>query len=50
VTGRVAVGVSGAGSNLRALGAAASRGELGGDIALVFADRECPALAGACLL
>jgi phosphoribosylaminoimidazolecarboxamide formyltransferase / IMP cyclohydrolase len=44
VSGRVAVGVSGAGSNLRALAAAAGRGELGAEIALVFADRECPAL------
>ena len=42
--GRIAVGVSGAGSNLRALQAAAARGELGGDIVLVFADRPCPAL------
>jgi phosphoribosylaminoimidazolecarboxamide formyltransferase/IMP cyclohydrolase len=42
--GRIAVGVSGAGSNLRALAAAAARGELGGEIALVFADRACPAL------
>ena len=42
--GRIAVGVSGAGSNLRALHAAATRGELGGEIALVFADRACPAL------
>ncbi|HJP88824.1 MAG TPA: bifunctional phosphoribosylaminoimidazolecarboxamide formyltransferase/IMP cyclohydrolase [Candidatus Limnocylindrales bacterium] len=41
---RVAVGVSGAGSNLRALAAAAGRGDLGGDISLVFADRPCPAL------
>lgn len=41
---RVAVGVSGAGSNLRALVAAADRGELGGEIALVFADRACAAL------
>jgi phosphoribosylaminoimidazolecarboxamide formyltransferase/IMP cyclohydrolase len=40
----VAVGVSGAGSNLRALAAAAGRGALGGEIALVFADRACPAL------
>ncbi len=39
VTGRIAVGVSGAGSNLRALAAAAGRGELGGTIGLVFADR-----------
>ena len=43
-TGSVAVGVSGAGSNLRALAAAADRGELGGEVALVFADRACPAL------
>ena len=42
--GRVAVGVSGAGSNLRALAAAAERGGLGGRIVLVFADRSCPAL------
>jgi phosphoribosylaminoimidazolecarboxamide formyltransferase / IMP cyclohydrolase len=47
VSGRVAVGVSGAGSNLRALAAAAGRGELGGEISLVFADRDCPALAWA---
>jgi phosphoribosylaminoimidazolecarboxamide formyltransferase/IMP cyclohydrolase len=44
VSGRIAVGVSGAGSNLRALVAAARRGEVGGDVVLVFADRECPAL------
>jgi len=44
VTKRIAVGVSGGGSNLRALHAAASRGELGGDIVLVFADRACPAV------
>ncbi len=42
--GRIAVGVSGAGSNLRALHAAAARGELGASIVLVFADRACPAL------
>ena len=42
--GRIAVGVSGAGSNLDALMAAAGRRELGGDIVLVFADRACPAL------
>ena len=42
--GRIAVGVSGAGSNLRALAAAAGRGELGGGIVLVFADRPCVAL------
>jgi phosphoribosylaminoimidazolecarboxamide formyltransferase/IMP cyclohydrolase len=44
MTGRIAVAVSGAGSNLRALHAAAVRGELGGDIVLVVADRACPAL------
>jgi phosphoribosylaminoimidazolecarboxamide formyltransferase/IMP cyclohydrolase len=44
MTGRIAVGVSGTGSNLRALQAAAVRGELGGDVVLVFADRACPAL------
>jgi phosphoribosylaminoimidazolecarboxamide formyltransferase/IMP cyclohydrolase len=41
---RIAVGVSGGGSNLRALAAAADRGELGGALSLVFADRACPAL------
>jgi phosphoribosylaminoimidazolecarboxamide formyltransferase / IMP cyclohydrolase len=40
----VAVGVSGTGSNLRALVAAARRGDLGGEIRLVFANRPCPAL------
>ena len=45
--GRVAVGVSGAGSNLRALVGAARRGEVGGAVVLVFADRDCPALAWA---
>ena len=44
MTGRIAVGVSGTGSNLRALAAAAGRGQLGGEIVLVFADRACPAL------
>jgi phosphoribosylaminoimidazolecarboxamide formyltransferase/IMP cyclohydrolase len=44
---RIAVGVSGAGSNLRALVAAARRGALGGEVALVFADRDCPALTWA---
>jgi len=44
VSGRIAVGVSGAGSNLRALVAAADRGELGGAVVLVFADRPCRAL------
>ena len=44
MTGRVAVGVSGSGSNLRALVAAAGRGALGGEVVLVFADRPCLAL------
>jgi phosphoribosylaminoimidazolecarboxamide formyltransferase / IMP cyclohydrolase len=44
VSGRIAVAVSGAGSNLRALQAAAIRGELGGEIVLVVADRPCPAI------
>ena len=47
MNGRIVVGVSGGGTNLMALAAAVSRGELGGAIALVFADRECPALAWA---
>ena len=44
MTGRIAVGVSGAGSNLRAVAAATGRAELGGSIVLVFADRPCVAL------
>ncbi len=40
---RIAVGVSGQGSNLRALVAAERRGILGGRIVSVFADRVCPA-------
>ena len=44
MSGRIAVGVSGAGSNLRALHDSATRGELGGEIVLVFADRTCSAL------
>ena len=44
MTGRIAVAVSGAGSNLRALHAAAARAELGGEIVLVVADRPCLAL------
>jgi phosphoribosylglycinamide formyltransferase-1 len=44
MAGRIAVGVSGTGSNLRALAAAADDGRLGAAIALVFADRPCPAL------
>ena len=47
MTRRIAVGVSGAGSNLRALVAAANRGAVGGSVVLVFADRDCPALAWA---
>ncbi|HEY3163986.1 MAG TPA: bifunctional phosphoribosylaminoimidazolecarboxamide formyltransferase/IMP cyclohydrolase [Candidatus Limnocylindrales bacterium] len=42
--GRIAVAVSGGGSNLRALHAASLRGELGGEIVLVLADRPCRAL------
>jgi phosphoribosylaminoimidazolecarboxamide formyltransferase / IMP cyclohydrolase len=44
VAHRIAVGVSGTGSNLRALHAAAERGALDAEIVLVFADRECPAV------
>jgi phosphoribosylaminoimidazolecarboxamide formyltransferase/IMP cyclohydrolase len=44
VAHRIAVGVSGTGSNLRALHAAAGRGALDAEIALVFADRECAAI------
>ena len=44
MSGRIAVGVSGTGSNLRALVAAAGRGNLGGDVVIVFADRACPGL------
>ena len=43
-TKHIAVGVSGSGSNLRALVAAADRGAVGGEVVLVFADRACPAL------
>jgi formyltetrahydrofolate-dependent phosphoribosylglycinamide formyltransferase len=43
-TPRIAVGVSGTGSNLRALVAASQRRALGGEVGLVFADRDCPAL------
>ncbi len=45
--GRIAVGVSGSGSNLRALAARIERGALDAEIALVFADRDCPAIAWA---
>ena len=41
---RIAVGVSGFGSNLRVLQAAAQRGALDAEIALVFADRDCAAI------
>ena len=41
---RIAVGVSGSGSNLRALHAAAERGALEAEIVLVFADRNCAAI------
>jgi phosphoribosylaminoimidazolecarboxamide formyltransferase/IMP cyclohydrolase len=41
---RIAVGVSGTGSNLRALAAAGARGGPGGSVVLVFADRACPAI------
>ncbi len=44
MTGRLVVGVSGAGSNLRALQARIERGVLDATIVLVFADRACPAL------
>ena len=44
MSGRIVVAVSGAGSNLRALHAAAGRGELGAEIVLVVADRPCPAI------
>jgi len=44
VAHRIAVGVSGTGSNLRALHAASMRGALDAEIALVFADRECAAV------
>jgi len=44
VAHRIAVGVSGTGSNLRALHAAAQRGALDARIVLVFADRACAAI------
>ena len=40
MSGGIVVGVSGTGSNLRALASAADRGALGAKIVLVFADRE----------
>jgi len=42
--GRIAVGVSGSGSNLRALAARVDRGALAATIAIVFSDRPCAAL------
>jgi len=47
MVGRIAVGVSGSGSNLRALQARIARGALAAEIVLVFADRDCPAVAWA---
>ena len=44
---RIAVGVSGSGSNLRALAARIDRRALDAEVALVFADRPCPAIAWA---
>jgi len=44
VRASLAIGVSGVGSNMKALHAVAARGELGADLALVFADRPCPAV------
>ena len=44
MSGRIAVCVSGTGTNLRALRAYEKRGLLGGEIALVLADRPCDAL------
>ena len=44
MSGQIAVCVSGAGSNLRALRAYEKRGLLGGEIGLVLADRPCDAL------
>ncbi len=45
--GRIAIGVSGSGSNLRALAARIDRHALAAEIAMVFADRACPAIAWA---
>jgi phosphoribosylaminoimidazolecarboxamide formyltransferase/IMP cyclohydrolase len=44
VAHRIAVGVSGTGSNLRALHALAQRGALDAEIVLVFGDRQCAAI------
>ena len=45
MSARIAVCVSGEGTNLRALRRYETRGLLGGSIGLVLADRPCPALA-----
>jgi phosphoribosylaminoimidazolecarboxamide formyltransferase/IMP cyclohydrolase len=45
MSGRIAVLVSGEGTNLRALRRQEKRGRLGGEIVLVLADRPCNALA-----
>ncbi|MFL5757151.1 MAG: formyltransferase family protein [Chloroflexota bacterium] len=47
VNGRIAVAVSGSGTNLRALVAASRRGAVPAEVVLVLADRDCPALAWA---
>ena len=47
MSARIAIGVSGSGSNLRALAARIDRHALTAEIALVFADRACPAIAWA---
>ena len=44
---RIAVAVSGTGSNFRALHTAEQRGLLGGTIVLVLADTDCPAIGWA---
>ncbi len=44
MSGRIAICVSGVGTNLRALRAFEKRGLLGGEIVLVLADRPCEAL------
>ncbi len=47
MVGRIAVGVSGSGTNLRALAARIGRGALDAEVSLVFSDRDCPAIAWA---
>lgn len=44
MSGRIVVLVSGTGSNLRALVAACSSGEVPGEVVAVIADRDCPAV------